>query len=324
MAKEVIMTGKTTEEAVEKAIASLGVSKEQCRIEVLEEAKKKLFGLIKEDAKVRVTVKEEAPAKPAQKPAVKKAPAAQKPVPEAPKAEQPKEEAKPFTGERNPKLVVAIDYLREILDRMGLEDFTIEVDEHEDSATLTVQGNKKKLGVLIGRHGETLDALQYLLFLACTRVEGSYYRIALDCGNYRETREESLKELAARTAAKVKKNGRSQMLDAMNAYERRIIHAELSNIEGVISKSKGEEPNRRVVVIPTNKNGQPLNNRRSGGYGSGRGGYRKSRRPEKTMEEILKEDRAEKAKDTADSAAPEKISFSEEEKNTKLYSKIEL
>ena len=328
MAKEIMMTGKTTEEAVEKAIAALGVSKEQCRIEVLEEAKSKFFGLIKAEARVKVTVKE-APAKPAAKPAAK---AAAKPVEKAeaaPAVEAKPAQKKPFTGERNPKLTAAIDYLREILDNMELQEFTIDVEEQEESATLTIQGDKKKLGILIGRHGETLDALQYLVFLACTRVEGSYYRITLDCGNYRETREESLKELAARTAAKVKKNGRSQMLEPMNAYERRIIHAELSNVEGVISKSKGDEPNRRVVVIPTNKNGQPLNNRRggsNGGYNRGNrsGGYRKPRRAEKTMEEILKEDRAGKAMDTAAPAASEKISFSEEEKNTKLYSKIEL
>jgi len=320
MAKELIMTGRSTEEAVERALIQLGVSKEDCLIEVLEEAKNKLFGLIKSDAKVRVTVKEKE-AKEVKEPKASKKPAPAKKAEKPEKAAAEKPEKKPFTGKRNPKLTAAIDYLREILDKMGLEEFGIDVEEEEEAATLTIQGDKKKLGILIGRHGETLDALQYLVFLVCTRVEGSYYRITLDCGNYRETREESLKELAAKTAAKVKKNGRSQMLEPMNAYERRIIHAELSNVEGVISKSKGDEPNRRVVVIPTNKNGQPINNRRGGRNNNS---YRKPRRAEKTMEEILKEDRAVKAMDTNAPAASEKITFSEEEKNTKLYSKIEL
>lgn len=317
MAKELIKTGKTTEEAIENACRELGVSKEQCSIEILEEAKSGFLGIFKKEAKVKVTVCEEAATEP------------QTAVAEETKAEIAVEEPAVASGERNPKLTASIDYLRSILDCMGLQEFTIEVEEHEESATLTIQGDKKKLGVLIGRHGETLDALQYLVFLACTRVEGNYYRVTLNCGNYRESREESLKELAKRTAAKAKKTGRSQMLEAMNAYERRIIHAEISAMDQVISKSKGEEPHRRVVVIPTDAEGQPINNRRGGnrgngrgGYNQNRGGYRKNRRPEKTMEEILKEDRAEKAVGTAAPAA-DKV-FLEEEKSSKLYSKIEL
>lgn len=158
---------------------------------------------------------------------------------------------------------------------------------------------------MIGHHGENLDALQYLVALACNRIDGEYYRITLDCGNYREKREETLRALATRIAAKVKKTGRSQLLEPMNPYERRIIHSVVSDIEGVYSKSKGEEPNRRVVILSET----PAKN---GGYNRNRGrreDYRKPYAPQKrerTMEEILKSD------------------IREREEKAQLYSKIEL
>ena len=180
---------------------------------------------------------------------------------------------------------------------------TIDVEMKEDSAILTLVG--ENLGILIGRHGETLDALQYLTSLVCNRVEGSYFRITLDCGNYREKREEALKELAKKISVKVKRTGRSQTLEPMNPYERRIIHAVLTDIDGVTSKSKGEEPYRRVVVISTNRN-RGGNNSYHGNRNRGGNNNYQRRKPEKTMEEILKAER------------------SEAEKKAKLYSKIEL
>lgn len=279
MAKEIITTGKSIEEATEKAYAQLGVSAADCMVEVLEKPKKSLFGKIKVEAKVKVTVKEiEAEPVPEVEPVQEEAPATK------------------TTGE-NLKLAAALDYLRAILAKMNVVDVEINVEEKEDSAVLTLTGDD--LGILIGRHGETLDSLQYLTSLVCNRVEGSYYRVTLDCGNYREKRKEALKELAQKISAKVKRTGRSQMLEPMNPYERRIIHAVISNVEGVTSKSKGDEPNRRVVIIPTNKS--------RGGYNKGgKSSYKKPRQPERTMEQILKSD------------------FSDEEKNTKRYSKIEL
>lgn len=300
MTTEVIKTGKTIEEAAEEAYKELGKTAADCDITVLEEPKKGLFGLFKSEAKVKVTVKGAAAVA---RTAQGKAPAADKSVEK--------------TG-HDEKLSTAVAYLKEVLSAMGIDGVEVRVEEKDENAILTLQG--EKLGILIGRHGETLDALQYLTSLVCNRVEGGYYRITLDCGDYREKREQALKELASKISAKVKRIGRSQMLEPMNPYERRIIHAEISNVEGVTSKSKGEEPNRRVVIIPTDKrdyndrgdHGDRNDRPRRGGDRRDRGGERRRSAPykaEPTMEQLLKADRAEK---------------SEEEKAPKLYSKIEL
>jgi spoIIIJ-associated protein len=282
MQKEVITTGKTIEEAVEQACAQLGVSEENCDVEILEKPKKSLFGKIKAEAKVKVTVKESVTDSVSEE---KKEPVV------APPQEEPEKKAE----NSEEKIKAAVSYLSDILKQMGLDQVEIQVDKKEDSAVLTLAGDD--LGILIGRHGETLDSLQYLASLVCNRVEGSYFRITLDCGNYREKREQALKELAKKISGKVKRTGRSQSLEPMNPYERRIIHVVISDIDGVTSKSKGEEPNRRVVILSTSK--------------PNRGGYHKrssyqNRKPEKTMEEILKAER------------------SETEQKAKLYSKIEL
>lgn len=285
------------EEALAKAYVELDVRADQCEVEVIDKPKKSLFGKIKVEAKVKVTVKESIPA-PAEKESAEKQDTNQETVNQEPVSQVV---ASGKENHNEEKLTAALNYLKEILNVMGLQQVEIKTEKKEDCAVLTLEG--EDLGVLIGRHGETLDALQYLTSLVCNRVEGSYFRITLDCGNYREKREEALKELAKKISAKVKRTGRSQMLEPMNPYERRIIHAVLSDVDGVTSKSKGDEPNRRIMIIPTN--------RTKGGYGKGgnRSSYHKSskpRQPERTMEEILKSEMA------------------EEEKNTKLYSKIEL
>ena len=294
MAKEIVTTGKTIEEAVAKACSELGVPEEKCSVEVIEKPKRSLFGKIKVEAKVRVTVKEmlkvEVPAAPAA--------AAQPQTSEKAAETAPVEEPVSKTANSAQKLAAASTYLKDVLAHMGLDQVQIKEDANDDGAVLTLEG--ENLGILIGRHGETLDALQYLTSLVCNRVEGSYYRVTIDCGNYREKREVALKELAKKIAGKVKRTGRSQMLEPMNPYERRIIHAVITEIDGVTSKSKGEEPNRRVVILSTN--------RRQGGYSNGqrkKPAYKK-RQPERTMEQILKGE------------------FTETEKNTKRYSKIEL
>ncbi|MDE6103981.1 MAG: single-stranded DNA-binding protein, partial [Oscillospiraceae bacterium] len=113
---------------------------------------------------------------------------------------------------------------------------------------------------VIGRRGETLDALQYLSSLVANRIEGDYIRISLDSCGYREKREETLKSLAERISEKVLKNGRSTVLEPMNPYERRIIHSVVSKIDGVNSKSIGEEPYRKIVI--SSDNPKKYNNKR--------------------------------------------------------------
>jgi spoIIIJ-associated protein len=141
-----------------------------------------------------------------------------------------------------------IAYIEKILTGLGAEDFHIEVKEKEDSAVLDIVGDK--LGIVIGRRGETLDSLQYLAILSNNRKdkEGQFKRISVDCNGYREKRRDTLETLASRTASKVLKQGRRITLEPMNPYERRIIHSKVAEINGVFSSSVGEEPFRKVVI----------------------------------------------------------------------------
>lgn len=155
---------------------------------------------------------------------------------------------------------LAAEYVGEILEAMGVKA-EITVENTDDGALIKLEGDA--LGVIIGRRGETLDALQYLASLVANRSEGDYFRITIDSGNFREKREVTLKNLASKIASQAIRTGRSVTLEPMNPYERRIIHATVSEFEGVSSKSVGEDPNRKVVVMSDNP-------RRSGGRGNGR------------------------------------------------------
>jgi len=139
-----------------------------------------------------------------------------------------------------------ITYLEKILTGLGADGFHINVIEKEDSAVLDIVGDK--LGIAIGRRGETLDSLQYLAILANNRQGAQFRRISVDCNGYREKRRETLETLATRTANKVLKQGRRVTLEPMNPYERRIIHSKVAEINGVFSNSIGEEPFRKVVI----------------------------------------------------------------------------
>ena len=174
----------------------------------------------------------------------------------------------------------AAEYLSGILTAMGAKDFTIQPKLEGESLTLLLEG--EDLGFVIGRRGETLDALQYITSLVINRLEGDYLRVTIDSGNFREKREKTLENLARRLCRNVSKSGRSVTLEPMNPYERRIIHATVSTIEGVTSSSIGEEPNRRVVISSTVPRKNPPRGKggRSGGYrprsgGADRGGDRR-------------------------------------------------
>ena len=225
MIREAIVTGLNLDAAIEKGCAELGIDRENCSVEILEREKKGLFGKVKTEAKIRVYVEE---------------------------------------PDENEKLVVAKIYLLDLLEKMGVVNATLQVEEKDNAAMITIDG--ENLGTIIGRRGETLDALQYLTSLVCNRSKGEYYKISLDCCGYREKREETLKALANRIAKQVLKSGRNSVLEPMNPYERRIIHAVISEIEGVSSKSIGEDPNRKVVVMSDNP-------RRPARGGDSRGGH---------------------------------------------------
>lgn len=148
------------------------------------------------------------------------------------------------------KVQCAQQYLTEVLAQMGLGHTEITAAEREDGVTFTLEG--EGLGVIIGRRGETLDALQYLTGLAANKMDGDYFRVTIDSGHYREKREKTLTELAERLAKNAVRSGRSSTLEPMNPYERRIIHAAVQTVEGATSASFGEEPNRRVVISSKN------------------------------------------------------------------------
>ena len=137
------------------------------------------------------------------------------------------------------------NFLESHLDAMGLEE---EMEIVMDGDILTVKLAAENIGIVIGRRGETLDALQYLLGLVVNKSSERFIRVTLDVGNYREKREETLIKLAKRLADKVTKNRKNMTLEPMNPYERRIIHATLQNYKSVETYSIGEEPNRKVVI----------------------------------------------------------------------------
>lgn len=154
-------------------------------------------------------------------------------------------------AEYNPsKAEIARDYILRILSKMGISA-EAEIQENDDGATINFTG--EETGSIIGRRGETLDALQYLVATICNRGEKDYYRIIIDSCGYREKRKKTLEELTAKISKAVLKNGRSVTLEPMNPFERRIIHATVSEIEGVTSKSIGEEPYRKVIISSKNK-----------------------------------------------------------------------
>ena len=148
----------------------------------------------------------------------------------------------------------AVAYLKTVLSGLGCEDLTFTVAELEDGAEITVNGDD--YGVIIGRRGETLDALQYLASLASNKKGSGYYRVVLNVGNYREKREHTLEGVAKKTAAQVLRTGRSRSLEPMNPYERRIIHTTVQKIDGVVSSSVGGGSERRVVISPEGGEGR--------------------------------------------------------------------
>ena len=310
-------TGKTVDEARAKACALLGVQADDLNVscEVLEMPQKTGFlGLKFTPAKVCVSVEEpDAPAAAPAEPVVeKKTPVQEKaapaPVVEAPAApaepeakaeeaaapaveaaavQQPaaeeEETEEPINIEENAKAKAAVDYLREVIALMGVENVSFSAVQKGEATIIRLDG--EKLGALIGRRGETMESLSYLASLVANRLEGDYIKLGLDVAGYRDKRESDLTALAQRIGAKVRKTGRSFAMEPMNPYERRIIHSAISKMEGVRSESKGEGRDRRVVIYSTAPDAQTENTygerRPRGGRGNGRrpggprsGGYR--------------------------------------------------
>ena len=211
------------------------------------------------------------------------------------------------------KTELAKEYITTILGAMGLSGFTIEESGDDEHVNLNIEG--EGLGVIIGRRGETLDAIQYLASLAVNRLGGDYFRVTVDSGDYRAKREKTLMHLAEKLSKTVLRTGRSSTLEPMNPYERRIIHSVVSEIEGVSSKSIGEEPNRRVVISSLNPR-KP--ERRS------RGGSDRRRYNDRKDDVPLKSMNLSRVGQTSYEAEYIRAEKTEREKQAKLYEKIEL
>ena len=170
----------------------------------------------------------------------------------------------------NPKVKLAKDYITSILRAMDV-DVDFKVYQNETGAVINIESDNN--GTIIGRRGETLDAIQYLCSIIANKGDKDYYRITIDCLGYRSKRKDTLEQLAAKVAKSVLRTGRSQPLEPMNPYERRVIHSAISNIEGVSSRSVGEEPYRKIIISSNNpRSGGRRDNRR------GNGGRRDNRR----------------------------------------------
>lgn len=266
------MSAKTVEAAVEAACEALGVDRDDIHVsyEVLEFPARKLFKTI--PAKVLVKVEEPEPApveevKPAEaaEPAEvveisdETAPALEQEVADEMVAEADDETEIPLDIEADPRLQAAVDYLSPIFNLMGVENFTLSAVKKGAATILKVSG--EHMGALIGRRGETMESLSYLASLVVNRMEGPYVKLGLDVGGYRNKREDDLSALARRIADRVIRTGCFYEMEPMNPYERHIIHTAVAEIEGVRSESKGEGPDRRVVIYSTDPNASNLPDR---------------------------------------------------------------
>ena len=242
------VTGKTEEEAIRAALSQLGLERDDVSVEILERSKSGFLGIGSSPAKVRVSYEldvAEEPEVPQAKPAEKK-PVEKKPEgkPEPAPEKQPEQPAVPVSETEDADRIRA--FLTGLLEHMDCRAQVKVYEEEKNRYKVILEG--QRLGALIGRRGETLDAIQQLTNYAVNSGRDKRVRIHVDAENYRAKREQSLESLANKVAGKVLKYRRSVTLEPMNAYERHVIHAALQDKEGVTTYSIGTEPNRRVVV----------------------------------------------------------------------------
>ena len=300
MEKTLIASGNTIDEAIDSALAQLGLDRDNVSVQVLQQAKAGFLGIGRQQAKVQVTYEAPDPVpetpkvalssasrskpKPAKKPEAPKAePKPEAPKPEAPKSEAPKPEApkaekkpeapKPEKKERpareprekkpqapkapaEPRVYAPAEpgsveekievFLKGLMEHMGSK--AVPHCWKEEGNTYQVELVGEDLGYLIGRRGDTLDAIQHLANYSINRGVEGHIRINVDAESYREKREESLRRYAVKKAQQVLKMRRRTTLEPMNAYERHVIHAALQDMENITTHSTGVEPNRCVVI----------------------------------------------------------------------------
>ena len=281
MEKTLIATGKTIDLAVEAALAQLGMDRDDVSVQVLQQAKPGFLGFGAQNAKIQVTyevpdpipapaapksalgsasrstkkVNSTAPAPvPEKKPAPKAAPAPKaEPAKPAPKAEKPVREAE---APKEPKVYAAAEagsveekievFIAGLLKHMGSNAVPHAVKGEDNTYNVDLVG--EDLGYLIGRRGDTLDAIQHLANYSINRDVEGHIRINVDAEEYRAKREDSLRKYARKKAQQVLKARRRTTLEPMNAYERHVIHSTLQDMDKITTYSTGTEPNRRIVI----------------------------------------------------------------------------
>ncbi|MDR0267902.1 RNA-binding cell elongation regulator Jag/EloR [Paenibacillus sp.] len=229
---KVVASGKTVEEAVRHGLAQLGVSKDRVSVNIVSQPSKGFLGLIGvKEAKVELTLLPEPTP-------VQVETASTLPLdPVLPEAEETQSDIDPYEE--------AVQFIKDVGKSMGL-DVTVDVQRAKDITTLHILG--PDLGLIIGRRGQTLDALQYLANIVANRYSDSFIRIVLDAENFRERRKKTLEDLADRLASRVIRSRKEVVLEPMSSQERKVIHSRLQDHPQVKTYSKGEEPNRRIVI----------------------------------------------------------------------------
>lgn len=226
MEKSVNKTAKTVDEAIELALAELGVSRDEATVEVISEGANGFLGLGSKDAEVKVT---------------------------ADIAEEEEDivyygDDESYEGDAvSDAEDAAVRFVAEVLSGIGIHG---NLDSYREDDAIYISVSGADCGAAIGRHGETLDAISYMTNLIANKHSEDRVHVHLDVGGYRKHREQVLKSLADKAASKAKRTGRKVVMEAMNPAERRIVHSYLQDVDGVSTQSEGEEPNRRVVVTP--------------------------------------------------------------------------
>ena len=247
MSEYLEFTGKTVDEALTEACVRLGIPSDEIEYEVIEKGSSGFLGIGNKPALIKARKKEAVISEPEE--TVKFEETVQ---PEVKKEEVPekKEEVKPVEIDENAPLEDrAKAFLNSVFQAMEMEvKIETKYDEAEDLLDIELSG--KEMGVLIGKRGQTLDALQYLTKLAVNNHKEHKVKVRIDTEDYRNRRKRTLENLANNMALKVKRTGRPAELEPMNPFERRIIHSTLQNNRYVTTHSEGEEPDRYVVVTP--------------------------------------------------------------------------
>lgn len=244
MIEERIVSAKTEQQAKARVALELGVDAEKLSCEMIEAAKKGIFGFGAQDPKFKVSYEDNSKVQKQTSSAQKQTSVVSEPV--AKEASKIKEQRTESTNEKG--IDTVISFVDMILADMKLSANAKLVKSDKEDVYIEIVG--QNLGVIIGHHGEVLDSIQYLANIVCENEKSDDRRIHIDVENYRARREETLNKLADRMAKKALASGRSVTLEPMNPYERRIIHSRIQNIEGVTTRSVGTDLGRKVVIYP--------------------------------------------------------------------------